>query len=131
MKGYDRLNTHNRSNQIYLLFFTLCIRSSSSLASIYLKSSPLFGSTSTRGILGGLLMPRHTIGSLLSDGVPPGRQDLGPLCHRGSSEPQAWTVRTYVEKETLLHLGVDRVDRPSLCCRPSMPPQRAPLGGPF
>jgi hypothetical protein len=66
----------------YTYHFTLCIKSSPSLAFLYLKFSPLFGSTSTRGILGGLPTPRHTLGSLLLDGVPPWRQDLGLLRRR-------------------------------------------------
>jgi hypothetical protein len=45
----------------------------------YLKSSPPFGSMSTRGVLGSLSMPRHTVGSLLLDRVPPGRRDIGLL----------------------------------------------------
>jgi hypothetical protein len=100
MKGYDRLNLHNRSNQIYLSFFTLCIRSSSSLVPLYLKSSTIFGSTSTRGVLAGLPMPRHTLGSFLPDGVPPGRRDLGLLQTRRRSAP-SWTVWA---------LGADRPD---------------------
>jgi hypothetical protein len=50
-----------------LLVFTLCIRSIPSLVLLYLESSPLFGSTSTRGVLGILLMPRHALGSNLPD----------------------------------------------------------------
>jgi hypothetical protein len=104
MKGYGRL-THPQSIQSTLLIvFTLCIRSSSSLASLYLESSPLFGSTSTRGVLGGLPTPRHTLGSLLSGGVPPGRRDLG-LLRRGRPSAPLRTVRTYAEEETLLRPG--------------------------
>jgi hypothetical protein len=64
MKGYGRLNPPQSIKSSLLLVFTLCIRNSSSLASFYLKSSPLFGSTSTRGVLGGLPTPRHTLQSL-------------------------------------------------------------------
>jgi hypothetical protein len=42
------------------IVFTLCIRNSPSLAFLYLKSSPLFGSTLTRGVLSGIPTPRHT-----------------------------------------------------------------------
>jgi hypothetical protein len=92
MKGYDQLNPQQLIQSIVLINFTLCIRSSSSLAFLYLKSSPLFGSTSTRGVLGGMPTPRHTLGSLLSDGVSPGRRDLGLLRRRRSSAPSR-TVR--------------------------------------
>jgi hypothetical protein len=85
---------------ILLIIFTLCIRSSPSLALFYLKSSPLLGSTSTRGVLDGLPMPRHTLVSLLSDGVHPGRRDLGLLQRRQSSAP-SWTIRA---------TGTDRPD---------------------
>jgi hypothetical protein len=50
-------------NSIYR--FTLCIRNSPSSAFIYLEPSHFFGSTLTRGILGGLPTPRHTLGYLL------------------------------------------------------------------
>jgi hypothetical protein len=76
-----------------LINFTLCIRSISSLASLYLEPLPLFGSTSTRGVLGGLPTLRHTLGSLLPDGVPPQRRDLGLLQRRTCSAPSR-TVRT-------------------------------------
>jgi hypothetical protein len=92
MKGYDRLNPPHSIKSSLFLVFTLCIRSSSSLASFYLKSSPLFGCTLTRGILGGLPMLRHTLRSLLPDGVPPERQDLGLLRRRRPSAPSR-TVR--------------------------------------
>jgi hypothetical protein len=49
---------------ILLVIFTLRIRSRPSVAFFYLKYSPLFGSTSTRGVLNGLPMPRHTLGSI-------------------------------------------------------------------
>lgn len=92
MKGYIRLNRPQSIQSTLLIVFTLCIRSSSSLASLYLESSPLFGSTSTRGVLGGLPTPRHTLGSLLPDGVHPGRRDLGLLRRRRPSVPSR-TVR--------------------------------------
>jgi hypothetical protein len=79
MKGYGRLNPTQSIQSNLLIIFTLCIRSSPSLAFLYLESSPLFGSTSTRGVLVGLLMPRYTLGSLLPDGVLLGRRDLGLL----------------------------------------------------
>jgi hypothetical protein len=105
-----------------LIVFTLCINISSSLAFLYLKSSPLFGFTSTRGVLGGLLTPRHTLGSLLLDGVPPGRRDLGLLRRR----------RPSVQSRTVRAPGADRSDvRLALCRGPSEPPQRAPPGGQF
>jgi hypothetical protein len=101
------------------LVFTLCIRSSSSLALLYLKYSPLFSSTSTRRVLGSLPIPRQCLGSLLSDGVPPGseiqtlpansaalahtrtvrfvRQDPAPAPGRGPSGPWPRTVRASAE----------------------------------
>jgi hypothetical protein len=54
---------------------------------------------STRGVLGGLPMPRHTLGSLLPDGIHPGRRDLDLLRRRPSA--LSWTIRA---------LGVDRPD---------------------
>jgi hypothetical protein len=54
-----------------LIVFTLCIRNYSSLASLYLEYSSLFGYTSTRGVLGGLPTSRHTLESLLLDGSLP------------------------------------------------------------
>jgi hypothetical protein len=79
MKGYGRLNTPQSIKSSLFLVFTLCIRSSSSLAFFYLKSSPLFGSTSTRCVLGGPPTPRHTLQSVFPDGVPLERRDLGLL----------------------------------------------------
>jgi hypothetical protein len=70
-----------------LIVFTLCIRSSPSLAFLHLESSPLFVSTSTRGVLDGLSRLRHTLGSLLPDGVPPERRDLGLLRRRWPFAP--------------------------------------------
>jgi hypothetical protein len=64
--------------------------------------------------------PRHTLISLLPDGVPPGRRDLCLLQRRRRYAPSR-TVRTYAEEEPLLHLGR----------APSAPPQRAPSGGSF
>jgi hypothetical protein len=66
--------------------------SSSSLASIYLKPSPFFGSMPIRGVLGGLSTPKHTLRSLLPDGVPPDKRDLGLLRRRRPSVPSQ-TVR--------------------------------------
>jgi hypothetical protein len=74
MEDYDRLKRNNRINNQLHLVFTLYIRSSSSLAFLYLKSSPLFGSTSTGGVLGGLPISRQGLGPLLPDGVPPGSE---------------------------------------------------------
>jgi hypothetical protein len=143
MKSYDRLNPPQSIKSSLLLVFTLCIRSSSSLAPLYLKSSPLFGSTSTRDVLGGLPTPRHTLRSLLPDRVydlfsPTGSLPGGEiqvyceeedhLRHREPSEPQARTVQTYTEEESLLR---QVADRPTLCRGPSAPPQRVPPGGPF
>jgi hypothetical protein len=59
MKGYDGLNPPQLIQSTLLLVFTLCIRSITSLAFLYLESSPLFASTSIRGVLGDLSMPRH------------------------------------------------------------------------
>jgi hypothetical protein len=100
MKSYDRLNPPQLIQSTLLLVFTLCIRSRPSLTSLYLESSPLFGSTSTRGILGGLPMPRHTIASLIPDGVPPRRRDLS-LLRRSRPSASSWAVRV---------LGMDRPD---------------------
>jgi hypothetical protein len=83
-----------------LLVFTLCIRSSPSLVFLYLESSPLFGSMSTTGILGGLPTLIHTLGSLLSDRVPPGRRDLGLLRR----------IRLFAPLRTIQTLDADRPD---------------------
>jgi hypothetical protein len=48
MKVYDQVNPQQSIKSNLLIVFTLCIRSSSSLAFLYLKHSPLFGSTLTR-----------------------------------------------------------------------------------
>jgi hypothetical protein len=92
MKGYGPLNPSQSIQSTLLIFFTLYIRSSSSLASIYLKSSPLFDYMSTRSVLGGQPTPRHILGSLLPDGVPPERWDLGLLQRRGPFAPSR-TIR--------------------------------------
>jgi hypothetical protein len=65
------------------LGFILCIRSSSSLAFLYLKPSSLFGSTSIRGTLGGLPISRQSLGSLLPQRGPSQERDsgaVGELC---------------------------------------------------
>jgi hypothetical protein len=77
---------------IVLIIFTLCIRSNHSLVFLYLEYWPLFGSTSTRGVLGGLSTPRDTIGSLLLDGVSLRRRDLGLMQRIRPSMPSR-TVR--------------------------------------
>jgi hypothetical protein len=87
-----------------LIVFTLYIRSSSSLASLYFESLPLFGSTSTKGVLDGLLTPRHTIGSLLPEEVPPERQYLGLLQRRRRSTP-SWTVQAPDADRPDIHRG--------------------------
>jgi hypothetical protein len=51
---------------ILLIIFTFCIMSNTSLGLLYLKSSSLFDSTSTRNVLCDIPTPRHTLGSLLS-----------------------------------------------------------------
>jgi hypothetical protein len=55
-----------------LVIFTLCSRSSPSLAFLHHESSSLFDSMPTRGVLGGRPTPRHTLGSPLPDGSLPG-----------------------------------------------------------
>jgi hypothetical protein len=84
LKGYGQLNTPQSIQSTILIVFPLYTRSSTSLAlvSLYLESSPLIGFMSTRDVLGGLLMLRHTLGSLLPDRVPLRRQDLGLLRRR-------------------------------------------------
>jgi hypothetical protein len=120
MKGYDRLNPTQSIKSSLLLVFTLYIRSSSSLASIYLKSSPLFGYMSTRGVLGGLPTPRHTLRSLLPDGIPPERRDLGPLRRRRPSAP-SWTIRASGADRSDVHRGGVA---PAPGCGPSGPVPR-------
>jgi hypothetical protein len=71
MKDYDRLNLPQLMQSTLHIAFTLCIRSSPSLSFLHLESSPLFGSTSTRGVFGGPVTPRHIIGSLLPTGLLP------------------------------------------------------------
>jgi hypothetical protein len=85
-----------------LIVFTLCNKSSPSLAFLYLKSLHPFDSTLTRGVLGGLPTPRHTIGSLIRDGVPPERRDLG-LLQRRRRRPSA-------PPRTVRASGADRLD---------------------
>jgi hypothetical protein len=95
MKAYGRLSPLQliKSNLLIVLPYVLGVEQFiPSLASLYLKSTSLFGSTSARGVLGGVSMPRHTLGSLLADGVPPGRRDLGLLQRRRLAAP-LWTVR--------------------------------------
>jgi hypothetical protein len=76
--------------------------SSPSLTFFYLQPSPLFGFTSTRDVLDGLSTLRHTLGSLLPDGIPYGRRDLGLLRRRPFAPSR--TVWTYAE-ELLLRPG--------------------------
>jgi hypothetical protein len=92
---------------------------------------------STRGVLGGLPMPRHTLRSLLPDGVPLGSRDLGLLRRRRPFAP-LWTVRV---------LGADHPDlrREGVAPAPGRGPSgpvswtvrasaestTSPLGGPF
>jgi hypothetical protein len=69
-KGLRSIEPPQSIKSILLIIFTLCIRSSSSLASLYHEFSSLFGFMSIRGVLGGLpTPPRHTLGSLLPDRV--------------------------------------------------------------
>jgi hypothetical protein len=68
MKGYDRMKPLQLIQSILLIIFNLCIRRKPSLAFLYLKSSHLFSSTSTRGVLCGLPIARHTLGFLFLDG---------------------------------------------------------------
>ena len=89
---HSRLNINNRINNPYIHRFTLYIMSSSSLALLYLKSSLLFGSTSIRGVLGGLPIPRQSLISLLPDGVPPG-SEIQTLPANSVALAHAWTVR--------------------------------------
>jgi hypothetical protein len=113
MKGYGRLNSHHRATQLYLLlFFILCIRSTPSLAFLHLESSPLFGPILTRGILGGPPTSIHTLGSLLSYGIPLGMRDLGLLRRRRSSAPS----------QTVRALGADR---PDVCREGAAPAPRS------
>jgi hypothetical protein len=87
MKAYGRLNPPQSIQSNLLIIFTLCIRSGPSLAFPYLESSSLFGSTSTRGVLDGPPTSKHTLGSLLLDGVPLERRDLGLMQKRRPSAP--------------------------------------------
>jgi hypothetical protein len=73
--GVRTIEPPHSIQSIVLTIFTLGTRSNSSLVSLYLESSPLCISTSTRGVLGGLSIPRQTLRSLLPDGVSTGRQD--------------------------------------------------------
>jgi hypothetical protein len=95
---------------------------------LYLESLSLFGSTSIRGVLGGLPMPRHTLKSLIPDRVPPKRRDLGLLQRRRHRGPSGRTQRRSRSCGQV-------VDRLALCRVPSAPPsaapQRAPTGGSF
>jgi hypothetical protein len=102
MKGYDQFEPSQSIRSTLLLVFTLCIRSSPSLVFVYLEYLPLFDSTTTKDILVGLSTSRHTIWSLLPDGVPSGRRDLGPLRRRRLSTP-SWIVQARAP-------GIDRSD---------------------
>jgi hypothetical protein len=104
MKGYDRLNLPQSIKSNLLIIFTLCNSSSSSLASLYFKFLPLFGSTLTRDVLGGFSTPRHTLWSLLPNEVPPGMRDLGLLWRKRPSAPSR-TVQTHAVEESLLRPG--------------------------
>jgi hypothetical protein len=95
MKGYGWLNLPQSIQSTLLVIFTLYIRSSSSLAFLYRWSSPLFGSTLTRGVLGGLSMARHTLGSFLPDEV------------RSRSAVKKTTLCATADRPTL---GADRPD---------------------
>jgi hypothetical protein len=131
MNGYGRLNSPQSIQSNLLIIFTLSIRSSPSLSFPYLESSSLFGSTSTRDVLGGLPTPRHALWSLLPDGVSPGRRGLGlwrrqPFVPSRTSEPQARTVRRCAEEEPLPR---QVTNRPAQDRRPSASPLRAPPSG--
>jgi hypothetical protein len=76
--------------------------------------------------LGDLATPKHILGSLLPDGVPFGRRDLGLLRIRPSAPSQ--TVLTYAEEESFLR---EAVGHPTLCHGPSADPQRALSDDPF
>jgi hypothetical protein len=73
MKGYDRFRPPQSIQSTLLIVLTYALGVVLSLAFLYLEFSPLFSSKSTRGILGGMSTPRHTLGSFLHDRVPPGR----------------------------------------------------------
>jgi hypothetical protein len=101
MKGYDRLRPPQSIQSTLLIVFTLCIWSSPSLAFLYLEFSPLFGSKSIRGILGGMSTPRHTLGSFLHDEVPlgrggPTRGPGGPFAHPKLGPPRPQPRRMFV-----------------------------------
>jgi hypothetical protein len=116
MKDYGRLNPPQSIQSTLLIVFTLCIRSNSSLASLYLKSSPLFGSTSMRGVLGGLPTPRHTLESLLPDGVPPRRQDLSLLLRRRLSAPSRTVRAPGADHLDVRRGGATSAPRPRTIC---------------
>jgi hypothetical protein len=122
MKGYGRLDPTNRSNQVYFSFLSYTIRSSSSLASQSPNSPPLFDSTSIRGVSVGLPEPRHHLGSLLPDGVPPGSEIQAPPATfaapcaradrpapgRGPSGCQAGNLCPCTRSRTVRPLAADR-----------------------
>lgn len=60
----------NQSNQsIYLFFFILAL-GVAVISPLHPQSSHLFGSMSSRGVIGGLMTPKTTLKSLLHNGVP-------------------------------------------------------------
>jgi hypothetical protein len=62
MKGHDHLRTHSPIKSIQLPYFALCIRFRCSVVLIVapqLLSSSIFGSTSSRGALDGLSIPKQ------------------------------------------------------------------------
>jgi hypothetical protein len=83
--------------------------------------------------LGGLPIPRQNLGSLLPDGVPPGRSDPGAvgerrrLCaHADCPATRRGPSGLSAEKTPLLP---QVADRPALGRGLSAPPQRAPPRG--
>jgi hypothetical protein len=83
-KGLRPIEPPQSIKSILLTIFTLCIRSSSSLASLYHEFSSLFGFMSIRGVLGGLpTPPRHTLGPLLPDMVY-----TCPIVRAGPARPE-------------------------------------------
>jgi hypothetical protein len=78
---------------------------------------------SFRGVLGDLLIPRHTLGSLLLDGVPP-RSEIQATSANSVAPAHARTVRLVKQKPWPLRQVVDRL---ALGRGSSVPPQRVPL----
>jgi hypothetical protein len=108
MTGYGRLNPHKSIQSTLIIVFTLCISSSSSLASLYFKSSPLFGSTSKKTSWV-VCWHQDILRSLLLDGVLSGRPDIGLVRRTWPtallSKLQTRTVRRYAEEGLLLRPG--------------------------